>query len=240
MAILEVRNLSKSYGGLRANAGVSFGVEPRTIVGLIGPNGAGKTTLFNCVTGHEPLDKGEVVFDGVRINGQRPDQICRLGMARTWQKVKPLANLSVMDNVVVGSLLRTRSLRTAREIAEKVLETVGMAHRARVISGSLPIGERKKLEIARLLGTKPKLLLLDEVMGGLNPKEREDVIQLLFDLREQGVTFVVIEHDMKSIMRICDQIVVLCSGELLANGTPRDVVENRNVIRAYLGDTIDA
>ena len=235
MALLEIRQVSKFFGGLAANADVSFRVEHGTIMGLIGPNGAGKTTLFNCITGYYPPSRGDVLFDGRRVNGLHPDRVCKLGMVRTWQKVRPLSNLSLLDNVVVGALCRTRSVRAAREIAAEQLARVGLERKAAVAAGSLPIGERKKLEVARVLATRPKLLLLDEVMGGLNPAESEDIIALILDLRRQGITQVVIEHDMKAIMRISDRIVVLNSGELLAEGTPQQIVANPLVIEAYLG-----
>jgi branched-chain amino acid transport system ATP-binding protein len=235
MAILEIRHVSKFFGGLAANSDVSFVVEKESIMGLIGPNGAGKTTLFNCITGYYPPSRGEVVFDGRRMNGKQPDKVCKLGMARTWQKVRPLTNLSVLDNVVVGALCRTNSVREARTIAYQQLEVVRLQHKCNMLAGALPIGERKKLEVARVLATKPTLLLLDEVMGGLNPAESEEIIQLILDIRRQGVTQMVIEHDMKAIMRLSDQIVVLNSGEKLAEGSPNEIVNNPQVIEAYLG-----
>jgi branched-chain amino acid transport system ATP-binding protein len=235
MAILEIRHVSKFFGGLAANSDVSFSVEEDTIMGLIGPNGAGKTTLFNCITGYYPPSKGEVFFDGRRMNGLEPDKVCRLGMARTWQKVRPLAKLSVLDNVVVGALCRTHSLRKAREAAFAKLAVVGMEGKASFLAGGLPIGERKKLEVARVLATQPRLLLLDEVMGGLNPAESEEIIRLILDIKKQGITQMVIEHDMKAIMRISDRIVVLNSGEKLAEGTPQEIVSNPQVVEAYLG-----
>jgi len=235
MALLEIRHVSKFFGGLAANSDVSFVVNEAEIVGLIGPNGAGKTTLFNCITGYYPPSRGEVVFDGRRINGLQPARVCKLGMARTWQKVRPLTNLSVIDNVVVGALCRTNSVRDARVIAHEQLRIVGLDQKSAVLAGALPIGERKKLEVARVLATKPKLLLLDEVMGGLNPAESEDIIQLILEIRSEGITEVVIEHDMKAIMRLSDRIVVLSSGERLAEGKPQEIVENPQVVEAYLG-----
>jgi len=235
MAILEIKRVSKFFGGLAANSDISFEVNHGMIMGLIGPNGAGKTTLFNCITGYYPPSRGEVIFDGRRMNGLHPDAVCKFGMARTWQKVRPLAKMSVVDNVMVGALCRTSSLKTAREIAMEQVKVVHMEHRADVRAGSLPIGERKKLEVARVLATRPKLLLLDEVMGGLNPTESEEIIELIIDIRKLGITEIIIEHDMKAIMRISDRIVVLNSGEKLAEGTPQEVVSNSAVIEAYLG-----
>jgi branched-chain amino acid transport system ATP-binding protein len=235
MAILEIRNVSKFFGGLAANSDVSFDVGEGSIMGLIGPNGAGKTTLFNCITGYYGPSRGQVVFNGRKMNGLKPDKVCRLGMARTWQKVRPLTNLSVLQNVMVGALCRTNSVKQARENAMQQLGVVRLAHKASVLAGALPIGERKKLEVARVLATKPKLLLLDEVMGGLNPAESEEIIQLILEIRKEGITQMVIEHDMKAIMRLSDRIVVLNSGEKLAEGAPKEIVENRQVIEAYLG-----
>jgi branched-chain amino acid transport system ATP-binding protein len=234
--ILEIRKVYKLFGGLAANSDVSFTMEPGMIMGLIGPNGAGKTTLFNCITGYYPPTKGEVIFKGQRMNGLQPDQVCMLGMARTWQKVRPLAKMTVLDNVMVGALARTRSLHVAREAALEQLHVVRLEHKEDMLAGGLPIGERKKLEVARVLATKPELLLLDEVMGGLNPAESEEIIQLILDLKKRGLTQMVIEHDMKAIMRISDRIVVLNSGEKLAEGLPAEIVSNRQVISAYLGD----
>ncbi len=240
MAMLDIQNVSKFFGGLAANADVSFSMEKGMIMGLIGPNGAGKTTLFNCITGYYPPSKGEVLFKGTRLNGMQPDKVCRLGMVRTWQKVRPLAKLSVLDNVMVGALVRTSSLRVAREAAMEQLAVVRLQHKPAMIAGGLPIGERKKLEVARALATKPELLLLDEVMGGLNPAESEEIIQLILELKRHGLTQMVIEHDMKAIMRISDRIVVLNSGEKLAEGTPQEVSNNPDVIAAYLGERVEA
>jgi branched-chain amino acid transport system ATP-binding protein len=239
MAMLLIDHVSKFFGGLAANSDVSFAIEPGMIMGLIGPNGAGKTTLFNCITGYYPPSKGEVIFKGARLNGKEPDEVCRLGMVRTWQKVRPLAKLSVLDNVMVGALARTSSLRTARDRAFEQLGVVKLDGKASMIAGGLPIGERKKLEVARALATQPDLLLLDEVMGGLNPAESEEIILLILELRKRGLTQMVIEHDMKAIMRISDRIVVLNSGEKLAEGTPQEIANNRDVIAAYLGERVE-
>jgi branched-chain amino acid transport system ATP-binding protein len=238
MAMLDIQHVSKYFGGLAANSDVSFSMEEGMIMGLIGPNGAGKTTLFNCITGYYPPSKGDVVFKGVRLNGMQPDQVCRLGMVRTWQKVRPLAKMTVLDNVMVGALARTSSLATAREIAAEQLRVVRLDHKDSFLAGGLPIGERKKLEVARVLATKPELLLLDEVMGGLNPAESEEIIQLILELRKAGLTQMVIEHDMKAIMRISDRIVVLNSGEKLAEGAPQEIVSNKDVVAAYLGEEV--
>jgi branched-chain amino acid transport system ATP-binding protein len=236
-ALLEVRNVSRFFGGVKANLDVSFAVEAGTVLGLIGPNGAGKTTLFNCITGFFPPSRGEIWFEGKRIDGLSPDKVCRLGMARTWQKVRPLAKLTVLDNAIVGALLRTNSVKEARVAAQEQLHVVGLDSKAALLAGALPIGERKKLEVARVLATKPRLILFDEVMGGLNARESEDLIQLILDIRKRGLTQVVIEHDMKAIVRTCDRIVVLSSGEKLAEGTPQEIVNDPRVMAAYLGDS---
>ena len=239
MAMLDIKNVSKFFGGLAANSDVSFSMQEGMIMGLIGPNGAGKTTLFNCITGYYPPSKGEVLFKGTRMNGLQPDQVCRLGMVRTWQKVRPLAKMTVLDNVMVGALARTSSLKVARAAAHEQLEVVRLDHKAAFVAGGLPIGERKKLEVARALATKPELLLLDEVMGGLNPAESEEIILLILDLKKRGLTQMVIEHDMKAIMRISDRIVVLNSGEKLTEGTPQEVANHPDVIAAYLGERVE-
>jgi branched-chain amino acid transport system ATP-binding protein len=237
--ILEVKHVSKFFGGLAANADVTFTVRQGSIMGLIGPNGAGKTTLFNCITGYYPPSRGEVLFKGQRMNGLPPDKVAKLGMVRTWQKVRPLAKMTVLDNVMVGALARTNRLPAAREIAHEQLKVVRMDHRTARLAGGLPIGELKKLEIARALATKPEMLLLDEVMGGLNTAEKDEIILLILDLKKRGFTQVVIEHDMKAIMRISDRLVCLNSGEKLAEGEPREVVSNKDVITAYLGEAIE-
>jgi branched-chain amino acid transport system ATP-binding protein len=236
-ALLELRNVSRYFGGVKANQDVSFSVENGIVMGLIGPNGAGKTTLFNCITGFYPPSKGEVIFKGAKINGLQPNQVCKLGMARTWQKVRPLAKLTVLDNAVVGALCRTNSVKEAREIALEQLRVVGMEKRAPVLAGGLPIGERKKLELARVMATRPEMILLDEVMGGLNARESDEIIQLILDVKKRGLTQVVIEHDMKAIVRTCDRIVVLNSGEKLAEGSPQQIVNDPRVMAAYLGDS---
>ena len=236
-ALLEVKSVSKFFGGVKANLDVTFAVENGIVLGLIGPNGAGKTTLFNCITGFYPPTRGDVIFDGQRINGFQPDKVCKLGMARIWQKVRPLAKLTVLENTVVGALCRTRSVAQAREIALEQLRVVGLEKRADVLAGGLPIGERKKLELARVMATKPRMILLDEVMGGLNARESDEIIELILEVKKAGLTQVVIEHDMKAIVRTCDRIVVLNSGEKLAEGAPQEIVNDPRVMTAYLGDS---
>ncbi len=236
MPILEISHVSRFFGGLAANHDISFVLDEGIITGLIGPNGAGKTTLFNCITGFYPPSRGEIFFQGRQINGLGPDRICKLGMARTWQMVRPLAKMSVIDNVMVGALLRARSLKEARELAGEQLAVVRLENKAHFAAGGLPIGERKKLELARALATRPKVLLLDEVMGGLNPTEGEELIGLILAIKKRGITQMVIEHHMEAIMRVSDRIVVLNSGEKLAEGSPEEVARNPAVIDAYLGE----
>jgi len=238
MVILEIKKVSKFFGGLAANSNISFSVEEGSIVGLIGPNGAGKTTLFNCITGYYAPSRGEILFNGRRMNGLKPDKICKLGMARTWQVVRPLAKMSVLENVMVGALLRTSSLKAARELAMEQLRVVQMDIKAQVLAGGLPLGDRKRLEMARVLATQPRMVLLDEVLGGLNPTEAEKIIQLILSIKQKGLTQMVIEHHMQAIMRISDVVVVLNSGEKLAEGVPGEVVKNQHVIDAYLGGEV--
>jgi branched-chain amino acid transport system ATP-binding protein len=238
MPILEIRHVSKFFGGLAANSDVTFAMEEGEITGLIGPNGAGKTTLFNCITGFYPPSRGDILFRGQRINGLAPDRVCKLGMARTWQKVRPLPKMTVLENVMVGALIRTRSLRVARVEALAELRRVHLDAKADTLAGGLPVGERKKLEVARVLATRPRLLLLDEVMGGLNPAESEEIIQLILEFKRRGLTQMVIEHDMKTIMRISDRVVVLSSGEKLAEGSPQEIALSPEVISAYLGEAV--
>jgi branched-chain amino acid transport system ATP-binding protein len=235
MAILEIEHIWKLFGGLAANTDVSFAVEQGSIVGLIGPNGAGKTTLFGCLTGYHRPSRGQVIWKGARIDRLRPDQVCRRGVVRTWQKVRPLAGMSVVDNVIVGALVHTNSLRVARQLAEEQLAVVKLGPQAARAAGALSIGERKRLEVARALATRPGLLLLDEVMGGLNATESDEIIQLILELKQRGLTQIVIEHDMRAIMRISDRIVVLSSGQKLAEGTAREIADHPEVIAAYLG-----
>ncbi|NTU58724.1 MAG: ABC transporter ATP-binding protein [Chlorobiaceae bacterium] len=233
--LLCIDNVSKHFGGNVAVSEVSFAVEEKQICGLIGPNGAGKTTLFNCIAGYYPVTSGDIVFNGLNINRKRPDQVCRLGMARTWQRVKPMSNMTVLENVMVGAFASTGALRKAETIARQELLVVGLENYAGKLAGSLPIGLKKKLELARVMATSPKMLLLDEICGGLNKTETGIILGIIRTLRERGVTIVFIEHDMKAVTSICDNIVVLSSGEKLAEGTPVEITANPEVIAAYLG-----
>lgn len=233
--ILQTREVTKRFGGLIAIDKVSFEIRPGEILGLIGPNGAGKTTLFNTITGFLTPEEGSIQFDGKEIVGLKSYNICHLGIARTFQLVKPFGKMTVLQNAMVGALSRTNHLRVAREVALEKLQFVGLYEKRSVLASALTISQRKRLEIARALCTHPKLMLLDEVMGGLNPTEVREIIQLVEKMRESGNTLFIIEHIMAAIMSICDRIVVLHHGQKIAEGAPREVGSNPQVIKAYLG-----
>jgi branched-chain amino acid transport system ATP-binding protein len=234
--ILKVNSVSKAFGGLMAVADVSFEMRPKEIVGLIGPNGAGKTTLFNVISGYYAPTRGTVVFDGEDVSGKPPYALAGRGVGRTFQVVKPFAGLSVLDNVVVAALLRHPRRADAEAHAMQVLELTGLADRADVAAASLTLAGRKRLEISKALALEPKFLLLDEVVAGLNPTEVDRTIELILQLRERGMTILIVEHIMRVIMKISDRLVVLNFGEKIAEGTPAEVSANRAVIQAYLGE----
>ncbi len=233
--MLEVRNLSKKFGGLQAVSNVSLVVEPGCIVSLIGPNGAGKTTLFALISGFLKPDAGEIVFDGTVINGLRPHHICRLGLVRTFQVVQPFINLSVRENIAVGAHTRIARRREALEKAADVAALTGMEGMLDRPAGALTIAGRKRLELARALATEPKLLLLDEVMAGLNATEVQELIGVILDIRNSGVTILLIEHVMMAVMKLSDYTYVLNQGEMIARGTPEEVTRASEVVEAYLG-----
>ncbi len=235
MTLLRVRDLTKQFGGLTANQAISLTVAAGEIVGLIGPNGAGKTTLFSCIAGAYRPTSGSVWFDGQEVAGLPPHVICHLGLARTFQKVRILKDMTVLENVMVGAFSRSPSRRQAQRQAESVLELTRMNALADVPGSSLTIADKKRLEIARALATQPKLLLLDEVMAGLNPRETADAVLLVRAIREQGITILMIEHVMEVIMPLSDRVLVLDGGELIAEGVPEQIVQNERVIEAYLG-----
>jgi branched-chain amino acid transport system ATP-binding protein len=240
MSLLQIQNVSKRFGGLAALTDVSYSVNQREILGLIGPNGAGKTTLFNVVNGFYPPSKGEVLFKGERISSLKPHQVCRLGIGRTFQVVKPLQRMTVLDNVIASAFLRAKNKTEAEEIAHDTLEFTGLYEDRYLISKGLPLGKRKRLEITRALATKPEMLLMDESFAGLNPTEINDQINIIRQIREKGITLMVIEHHMRVIMSISDRIVVLNYGEKIAEGTPSEIGKNRLVIEAYLGEAESA
>jgi len=240
MKLLEVKNVSMFFGGLAALSDVSFSVDKGKILGLIGPNGAGKTTLFNVVNGFYSPSRGDVFLKGKKISHMKPNKICSLGIARTFQVVKPLQRMTVFDNVLASAFLRAKNRAEAQEKAAEVLEFTGLSDDSEVISKGLPLGKRKRLEIARALATDPEMLLLDESFAGLNPTELNESIEIVRKIREKGITMMVIEHHMKIIMSISDGIVVLNYGEKLAEGTPAEIGNNPEVITAYLGEATHA
>jgi branched-chain amino acid transport system ATP-binding protein len=235
MALLELERLSCRFGGLRAVADLSFAVEAGEILGLIGPNGAGKTTVFNLVTGFVRPSAGRIRLDGRSVVGLRPHAAVRRGIARTFQIVKPFPGLTVLENVALAAFLHQPRRLEAEAAAREVLEQLGLAHRALDLAGQLTLLDQKRLEMARALATRPRLLLLDEPMGGLNASEVDAASDLVQRIRGAGVTVVLVEHVMKAIMRISDRVVVMNQGEKIAEGPPARVVEDPAVLAAYFG-----
>ena len=235
--IIAAFDVDKDFGGLRVLSGISFKVHPGEILGIIGPNGAGKTTLFNVISGVYRPSNGRVEFQGKDITGvRRIHKVCRLGMGRTYQLVKPFGNMSVLDNVMVGAFCHHTRSSTTREIALEVLALVGLLEKMDQPAGSLTLANMKRLEIARALATKPKLILLDEVMAGLNPSEIDEAIVLIRKIRDYGTTVIVVEHVMRAIMSLSERIMVIAQGEKVVEGEPRQVIADERVIKAYLGD----
>jgi branched-chain amino acid transport system ATP-binding protein len=236
MGFFEIKNLVRHFGGLAAVNGVSFEVEQGEIFGLIGPNGSGKTTIFNCISNYHSPTSGQIYFKGRNIAGLKTHRICKLGIGRTFQVVKPLGRMSVLDNVIAAAFVRAETKDKARLLAEKTLTFCGLDHRENVLAKSLPIGDRKRLEIARAVATQPELLLLDETAAGLNPTEVDGAIALIQKIRDTGVTIIIVEHIMKVIMTISDRIHAINFGQTITQGTPAQVANHPAVIEAYLGD----
>lgn len=235
MSLLSVAGVTKRFGGIVANRDISFEVAPGELVGVIGPNGAGKSTLFEVISGFYRPDAGEVRLNGTSLTGLSPDRICRLGVARTFQKLRPFSGMTVVQNVMVGALTRTHDVGTAREQALTILERVGLGDKAGAYARTLSTGQRKRLELARALATQPRVLLLDEVTGGVDQRSIPALVRLVRELHEGGLTLLVIEHNMRVITAVAQRIIALYLGELIADGPPDAVARDRRVVEAYLG-----
>ena len=242
MNLIEAQSISKKFGGVQALLDVDFAVQPGEIVGLIGANGAGKTTLFSVISGFYKPDTGVIKFQGKDITGKKPYQICRLGLVRTFQVVRPFLNMTVLKNVMVGKLfghMQTSKPKNAERKAMEILEFTELADKANVPAGELTLADHKRLEIARSLSANPNMLLLDEVLAGLTPTETGEAMKLVGRIRQKGVTILMVEHVMKAVVGLCDRIIVLHYGCKIAEGIPREIVENPDVIEAYLGEGLD-
>ena len=235
-ALLEVSGLYKHFGGLSANEDVSFTVDRAEIVGLIGPNGAGKTTLFNCLAGFYAPSAGRIELDGEPLTNLTPEKAAKRGIARTFQIVRTFSSMTASENVMVGAMIGNKRVADARKLATKTLAFVGLSARATAIAGTMTVAEQRRLEIARALATGPKLLLLDEVMAGLNPTEMREAVDLVMRIRDRGIACVIVEHVMEAIMPIAHRIVVLDAGRKIADGPPEVIARDPAVLAAYLGN----
>ncbi len=240
MAILDIQNVSKHFGGLKAVDQVSLTIEKGQIYGLIGPNGAGKSTLFNCVAGSFAPTIGNVIFKDKNITGMKPWDICRIKVARTFQIVKPFQTKTVLFNAMVGAFIRSSNVAEARDMALDSLEKFHLADKRNMLAKNLTIADRKRLEFARALATDPELLLLDECMAGLRPNEVDETLDVIRWIRDKGVTIFMIEHIMRAIMSVSDKITVIQFGKKIMDGTPQEVAKDERVIKAYLGESYGA
>jgi branched-chain amino acid transport system ATP-binding protein len=236
MALLSVKQVTMAFGSLIANKDVSFDVEQGSIVGLLGPNGAGKTTLFNCISGYYHPTAGRIFLDGKDITRAPAYKVARMGAVRTFQVVQPLKELSVLENVLIGAFLKEKSTASAMDMALECIEQCHLSQYTHSPAGELPIGLKKRLEMARTLATRPRLLMLDEAMAGLTATEINTAVELIQNIRKNGVTLLVVEHIMEAIMPIADKVVVLDGGEKIAEGPPGEIIEDKQVIKAYFGE----
>ncbi len=239
MKILTVENLSRAFGGIKANEDISFEVEKGQVLGVIGPNGAGKSTLFDLITGYTKPDNGKIFFENKNIFGLKPDKISSLGIGRTFQKLKPFADQTLLENVMIGAFVKENNIKKARDKALEIIDFVDLIEKRHHFARELSTGQRKRLEMARAISIRPKLLLMDEVTGGVDQKTIPGLIELIKKLRTLGVTIITIEHNINIIMQISDNILVLDQGKRIAFGLPKEIQNNKKVIDAYLG-TVDA
>ena len=239
MKILSVENLSRSFGGIKANDDISFNVDQGSILGIIGPNGAGKSTLFDLITGYTKADTGKVKFFEKNIFGLSPDKISNLGVGRTFQKLKPFADQTLLENVMIGSFVKEQNIKKASDRALEIIDFVDLIEKRHHFAKELSTGQRKRLEMARAMAIEPKLLLMDEVTGGVDQKTIPGLVELIKKLKETGVTIITIEHNINIIMEISDNVLALDQGKSIAFGTPKEIQKNKEVINSYLG-TFDA
>lgn len=235
-AILQIENLNKKFGGLTVTSDLNMTVEEGQIFGVIGPNGAGKSTLFNQISGYIKPDSGKIYFQGKDITKLPPHKLCKEGIGRTFQIVKPFGNKTVLHNVAVGAFVRTNNRHEALKRAEEIIVEVGLEKKINMLAKNLTIADRKRLELAKALATEPKLLLLDEILAGLTPSEVDEAVELIKKIRSRGITIVMIEHVMQAVMALCERVLVINYGKKISEGTPEEVTKDPEVISAYLGD----